>query len=105
MAKLFPKGVKLPTFTSITAGPYKGAGPTGSDLPDIDNSAFLDSIINGDADVGNGLGDTGAPQQNGDNRPKLESSLRSLQTSSTGDLDGALANVKVRAPSTSTHGG
>jgi len=32
---LFPEGIKFPTFTSLTAGPYKGAGSIGK-LPTVD---------------------------------------------------------------------
>jgi hypothetical protein len=56
MAALFPQGIKIPTLTSMTAGPYKGEGPTGPDLPALDNSELLDSIMNGDDSGANGVG-------------------------------------------------
>ncbi|KAF8273345.1 hypothetical protein EI94DRAFT_1716488 [Lactarius quietus] len=41
---LFPEGITFPTFTSLTAGPFRGAGPIGKNpTMDID----LDAIING----------------------------------------------------------
>jgi hypothetical protein len=85
MAKLFPQGIKLPTFTSLTAGPYKGEGPTGPDLPTLDNDDILASIINGDS----------VPTDNSDDRSKLESALRKIPNSSPGNLDGALSDVKA----------
>ena len=95
MAALFPGGIKIPTFTSITAGPYTGAGPTGPDLPTLDNSEFLDSIINGTD--GNGVGDTNGFAQGG-KKSKLESALRKIPNSNPDDLDGALEDVKVWVP-------
>jgi hypothetical protein len=101
LAVLFPEGIKRPTLTSLTAGQYKGEGPTGSDLPTLDDSAFLEAIING-----NGTnGDADASAQNGNDLSKLERSLKNISTSSPGDLDGALADVKVWAPYKSTRGG
>ncbi|KAH9986254.1 hypothetical protein BJV77DRAFT_1081220 [Russula vinacea] len=100
LALLFPGGIKLPTLTSLTAGPYKGEGPTGSDLPTLDNSALLNSIINGDAGI-NGVHDADESAQNGN---ELESALKKIPTSSPGDLDGALADVKVWARYKSTRG-
>ncbi len=96
MAALFPQGIKIPTLTSLTAGPYKGEGPTGPDLPTLDNSALLDSIINGDFGA-NGAGDTNGSAQNG-NKPKLESALKRIPNSNPNDLDGVLADVKVWVP-------
>ena len=91
MNELFPKGINLPSITSVTAGPYKGAGPSGPDLPVLDDSdALMASIMNG-----NGPGDTPASTQGGS---KLESSLKNLPNSSPNNLDGALADVKVWAP-------
>jgi hypothetical protein len=104
LAVLFPEGIKLPTFTSLIAGPYKGEGPTGSDLPTLDNSALLDSIINGDAGA-NGVDYADGSTQNGNDRSKLERALKNVPTSPPGDLDGALADVKVWAQYKSTRGG
>ena len=98
MNQLFPQGIKLPSVTSVTAGPYKGAGPTGPDLPVLDDSELLDSIMNG-----NGPGDLAPPQNGGGS--KLENSLNKIPNTSQGNLDGALGDVKVRAASISTHGG
>jgi hypothetical protein len=95
MAKLFPQGIKIPTFTSITAGPYQGAGPTGSDLPTIDDSDLLNSIMNGDD------GPNGVVNGNGSahgNKSKLESALNKIPNSNPDNLDGALADVKVWVP-------
>jgi len=93
MATLFPQGIKIPTLTSLTAGPYKGEGPTGPDLPTLDNSALLDSIINGDSGV-NGVNNTNGSAQGG-NKSKLENALRKIPNSNPNDLDGALADVKA----------
>jgi len=46
---LFPEGIKLPSFTSLTAGPYKGAGPIGNN-PTLDIN--MDEIINGNQSNG-----------------------------------------------------
>ena len=101
---IFPEGIKLPTFTSLTAGPYKGAGPIGTN-PTLD--VDINAIINGDqtdeadgtgdqnTSVGNGSGD---PAQVNINRSKLETALRNLPTFSPGDLNTGLEKVKVRAP-------
>ena len=97
MATLFPQGIKIPTLTSLTAGPYKGEGPTGPDLPTLDNSALLDSIINGDS------GANGSSQDG--NKSKLESALRKIPNSNPNDLDGALADVKVWVPYNLMRGG
>ena len=100
---LFPEGIKFPTFTSLTAGPYKGAGPIGTN-PTLD--VDLNSIINGDQPNGtNGSGDHSAPVGNGSsdpsqvntNRSKLETALRNIPTFSPGDLNIGLEQVKVRA--------
>jgi len=88
MNKLFPKGINLPSITALTAGPYKGEGPTGPDLPALDDSALLDSIMNG-----TGPGDLDSSPQNGGGS-KLESSLNKIPNSSQGNLDGALGDVK-----------
>jgi hypothetical protein len=40
---IFPEGIKVPTFTSLTAGPFKGAGPIGNN-PTLDIN--LDDILN-----------------------------------------------------------
>lgn len=103
MAALFPQGIKIPTLTSLTAGPYKGEGPTGPDLPTLDNSALLDSIINGDSganDVGNANG-----YAQGGHKSKLESTLRKIPNTKPNDLDGALADVKVWVPYDLMRGG
>jgi hypothetical protein len=92
MAALFPQGIKIPTLTSLTAGPYTGAGPTGPDLPTLDSSDILDSIINGDPSangVGNGNGSAHG------NKSKLERALKQIPNTNPNDLDGALADVKV----------
>ncbi|KAI9463327.1 hypothetical protein BJY52DRAFT_1184867 [Lactarius psammicola] len=100
---LFPEGIKFPTFTSLTAGPYKGAGPIGQN-PTLDID--LDAIINGtqsngqngtngvagDA-VGNGSGDPSS--QVNTNRSKLETALKKITTFSPGDLDAGLEQVKA----------
>jgi hypothetical protein len=96
MNQLFPQGIKLPSITSVTAGPYKGAGPTGGAELD-DSDALMASIMNGD-----GPGDTPASTQGGS---KLESSLKGLPNASPNNLDGALADVKVWAPYKSTRWG
>ncbi|KAF8501722.1 hypothetical protein F5888DRAFT_1632550 [Russula emetica] len=93
MTTLFPQGIKIPTLTSLTAGPYKGEGPTGPDLPTLDNSALLDSIINGDSGA-NGVNNANGSAQ-GVNKSKLESALRKIPDSNHNDLDGALADVKA----------
>jgi hypothetical protein len=93
MNALFPQGIKIPTFTSLTAGPYKGEGPTGPDLPTLDNSELLDSIINDNSGT-NGVGNANGSAQGG-NKSKLESALRKIPNSNPNDLDGALADVKV----------
>jgi hypothetical protein len=93
MAALFPQGLKIPTLTSLTAGPYKGEGPTGPDLPTLDNSALFDSIKNGDSGA-NGVGNVNGSAQGGNNS-KLESALRKIPNSNPNELDGALADVKV----------
>ncbi|KAN0132914.1 hypothetical protein V8E53_009279 [Lactarius tabidus] len=61
---LFPEGIKLPTFTSLTAGPFKGAGPIGKN-PTLD--VDIDAIINGNQPNGtNGAGgDHGGSVGNG----------------------------------------
>jgi hypothetical protein len=96
MATLFPQGINIPTLTSLTAGPYKGEGPTGPDLPTLDNSALLDSIINGDPDA-NGVNDANGSAQS-ENKSKLESALKKIPDSNPNDLDGALGDVKVWVP-------
>jgi hypothetical protein len=96
MTALFPQGIQIPTLTSLTAGPYKGEGPTGPDLPTLDNSALFDSIINGDS-VANGVGDANGSAQGG-NKSKLESALRKIPNSNPNDLDGVLTDVKVWVP-------
>jgi hypothetical protein len=103
MAKLFPQGIKIPTFTSITAGPYRGEGPTGPDLPTIDDSALLASIMNGNSGT-NGVSNTNGSAQGGNNS-KLENALRKIPNSNPNDLDGALADVKVWGPYDIMHGG
>lgn len=95
MAAVFPQGIKIPTLTSLTAGPYKGAGPTGPDLPAIDNSDLLNSIINGDPGA-NGVDDANG-SAHGD-KSKLESALNKIPNTNPNDLDGALADVKVWIP-------
>jgi hypothetical protein len=102
MAALFPEGIKIPTLTSLTAGPYKGAGPMGADLPTLDNSDFLASIINGDPGA-NGDGDPNGSAHG--NKSKLESALKNLPNSNPNELDGALADVKVWLPYDLMRGG
>jgi hypothetical protein len=102
---LFPEGIKLPTFTSLTAGPFKGAGPIGKN-PTLD--VDIDAIINGNQPNGtNGAGgDHGGSVGNGSdpssqvntNRSKLETALKNITTFSPSDLDVGLEKVKVRAP-------
>lgn len=94
MAALFPQGIKIPTLTSLTAGPYKGEGPNGPDLPALDNSALFDSIINGDHGA-NGDGNADGSAQD---KSKLESALWKIPNSSPDDLDEVLADVKVWVP-------
>jgi hypothetical protein len=103
MAALFPKGINIPTFTSLTAGPYKGEGPTRPDLPTLDNSALLDSIIDEDSGA-NGVGNANGSAQGG-NKSKLESALRKIPNSNPNDLDAALADVKVWVPYDLMRGG
>jgi hypothetical protein len=92
---LFPEGFKLPTFTSITAGPYKGAGPVGQ-LPTL--NVDLDTIINGSQgevkDGGAANGD--ASPEITSNRSKLETALKKVLTFSPGNLNQGLADIKVR---------
>ncbi|KAI0267674.1 hypothetical protein BC834DRAFT_968610 [Gloeopeniophorella convolvens] len=91
---LFPNGIQLPTFTSITAGPYKGAGPIGKNptLP-VD----LDAIIRGE-DPGTGDGDSNGGPPNGDagqdNSSPLEEALNAIPATAPSGLDSALKNVK-----------
>jgi len=98
LALIFPEGIKLPTLTRLTAGPYKGKGPTG---PTLDISADLDAIINGDAD-GNANGVNGGGESSGieNSRSKLDSALRRIPSVNPSDLDAGLADVKVGQPST-----
>ncbi|KAI0279752.1 hypothetical protein BGY98DRAFT_403952 [Russula aff. rugulosa BPL654] len=95
MAALFPQGIKIPTLTSMTAGPYKGEGPTGPDLPALDNSELLDSIMNGDDSGANGVGNANGSAHG--SKSKLESALRKIPNSNPNDLDGALADVKANS--------
>ena len=90
MQALFPHGIKIPTLTSLTAGPYKGAGPSGSDLPTLDASAEIDAIINGG---GNGNGNASPPIES--SRSKLEIALKKIPATSPVDLEATLADVKV----------
>ena len=96
MAALFPQGIKIPTLTSMTAGPYTGEGPTGPNLPALDNSELLDSIMNGDDSGANGVSNANGSAYGG--KSKLESALRKIPNSNPNDLDGALADVKVWVP-------
>ncbi len=91
---IFPHGIKLPTFTSLTAGPYKGAGPPAGQFETVDVN--LDDIIKNGAD-----GATEGPVGNGNsqvntNRSELETALKKIPTFSPGDLDAGLEQVKVR---------
>ncbi|KAH9041736.1 hypothetical protein EDB85DRAFT_1377240 [Lactarius pseudohatsudake] len=96
LSALFPGGIKFPTFTSITAGPYKGAGPIGkNETLNVDSE--LDAILNGtNGPAGNGSGDPSS--QVNTNRSKLETALKEIMTFSPGNLDAALEQVKVRTP-------
>jgi hypothetical protein len=88
---LFPEGIKLPTFTSLTAG----AGPIGQHATlDVD----LDAIINADQDEakGHGAANGDASSQITRSRSKLDIALKRVVTFSPGDLDAGLADVKVR---------
>ncbi|KAH9063944.1 hypothetical protein EDB87DRAFT_1681082 [Lactarius vividus] len=97
LAALFPGGIKFPTFTSITAGPYKGAGPIGKnetlnvDINDILNPSNGQNGTNGAA--GNGSSDP--PSQVNTNRSKLETALKEIMTFSPGNLDAAFEQVKA----------
>jgi hypothetical protein len=97
LASIFPEGIKLPTITSLTAGPYQGEGPTGSDLPTLDISADLDAIINGDANASANSGEKSSGIE--DSRSKLESALKRIPNINPSDLDVGLAEVKVRGSS------
>lgn len=101
---LFPNGIKFPTFTSLTAGPFKGAGPIGKN-PTLDIN--IDEILNSNQSNGqsgtNGAGESlvgngSASSQVNTNRSELETALKKLPTLSPGDLDAGLNQVKVRAP-------
>lgn len=94
LALLFPQGIKLPTLTSLTAGPYKGAGPSGPDQPTLDTTADLDSILNGDEGGNDPNGD--APTEVESSRSKLASALKNIPASSSNDFNARLENVKVR---------
>ncbi|KAI0300756.1 hypothetical protein BC826DRAFT_990199 [Russula brevipes] len=78
---LFPGGIKLPSLTSLTAGPYKGEGPTGPELPTLDMSGDIDDIING-----TGNGDASSQQLEATSRKsaqaETEKALESLGVSS-----------------------
>lgn len=93
---LFPEGIRLPTLRSLTAGPYKGAGPTGPGLPTLDSTAELDAIINGDASGANGVGNGNDSSPIESSRSKLETALKKIPATSPNDLDARLADVKVR---------
>ena len=100
MFYLFPGGIKFPTFTSLTAGPYKGAGPIGVH-PTLDVN--IDSIINGGEPNGviegrGGQGGGDHSSQVNTNHSKLETALKNISTFPPGDLDAGLEKVKVRAP-------
>ncbi|KAI0255098.1 hypothetical protein BJV78DRAFT_817438 [Lactifluus subvellereus] len=91
---LFPGGIKLPTFTSLTAGPYKGAGPIGQHATlEVD----LDAIINVEQDEANdhGAANGDASSQITSSRSKLDVALKRIVTVSPGDLDAGLADVKT----------
>lgn len=72
---LFPGGIKFPTFTSLTAGPFKGAGPIGTNptLP-VD----IDAIISGSQPNGtNGAaGDHSGSIGNGSGDPSSQGSRK-----------------------------
>jgi hypothetical protein len=92
---LFPEGIKLPTLTSLTAGPYKGAGPTGPGLPTLDNTE-IDAIINGDGGGVNGVGNGNDSSPIESSRSNLETALKKIPATSPIDLNARLADVKVR---------
>jgi hypothetical protein len=94
LVTLFPGGIKLPTFTSLTAGPYKGAGPIGKH-PTL--NVDLDAIISGGQGEDSGVG---APDGNASSQitSKLETALRKIVTFPPGNLEQGLADVKVRRP-------
>jgi hypothetical protein len=97
---LFPEGIKFPTFTSLTAGPYKGAGPIGEHSTLV---VDINSIVNGGEPNGviEGAGDRGGgdhSSQVNTNHSKLETALKNITTFPPGDLDAGLEKVKVRAP-------
>ena len=103
--RLFPGGIKLPTFTSLTAGPFKGAGPIGKN-PTLD--VDIDAIIAGNQPNGTtgATGNSSGPVGNGNSssqvnthRSKLENALKNITTFSPADLDTGLEKVKVRTPS------
>jgi hypothetical protein len=93
---LFPEGIKLPTFTSITAGPYKGAGPIGH-LPTL--NVDLDAVINagqGQVNGGGGAANGDAPSEVTSIRSKLEAALKRVVTFPPGNLNQGLADIKVQ---------
>ncbi|KAI0303623.1 hypothetical protein B0F90DRAFT_1815933 [Multifurca ochricompacta] len=91
---LFPYGIKLPTFTSIISGPYKGPGPVGKyPTLDVDYNAIINAGgQDGSNGVGNGDANGGASSGS---LSKLETALKKIPTLSPGDLDAGLANVKA----------
>lgn len=98
---LFPGGIKFPTFTSLTAGPFKGAGPIGKNPTlDVDiNAIIAGNQPNGatgdlNSSVGNGTGNPSS--QVNTHRSKLETALKNITTFSPADLDTGLEKVKVR---------
>ncbi|KAH9972138.1 hypothetical protein BGW80DRAFT_1460058 [Lactifluus volemus] len=75
LVTLFPEGIKLPSLTSLTAGPYHGAGPMGQFATlNVD----IGSIISGADEVAN-----------------LETALNNVATSSKDKLGQELENVKI----------
>ncbi|KAI9439875.1 hypothetical protein H4582DRAFT_1555520 [Lactarius indigo] len=67
---LFPGGIKFPTFTSLTAGPYKGAGPIGKNetldvnIEDLLNENQPNGQNGTNVAAGNGSGDPSSQASN-----------------------------------------
>ena len=99
---LFPEGINFPTFTSLTAGPFKGAGPIGINPTldvNVDNIRNQSNGQGGTNEVAEGLvGNGSASSQVNTNHLKLDTALKKVPTFSPGDLVTGLEQVKVRAP-------